>query len=336
MCRQSGTYLLSVVVAVTCGCARPLPPADSRISEPQGFVHRFYSMPRIIVEDRPTAPFRVSPEERQAIEKAREEFNQARDERVSRLTDQGMSRRDSVEGMTLDCVVIWTMIILSPLCLLVVPVTYGTATLIERKRASRSQPYMPALPSEQELSAVHEKILRHVTANGIADRLRAPASGREGSRADPFPRLLITPSFVTFSPERTFLVKFLVQGQPSADVSWPQTEHVYHVGYHQNAQRLMTELTQGEARLAESISTTYGLWSYGGRQPSKPQAAAGLPGVVEQEPRLHNHGCAPSDARVGNTYQRADGSRVAIVRIVGKSPACARGARPLAVEIEAA
>ena len=355
MGRRSGTYLLSVVIAITCGCAKPFPPDDSRISESQGFAHRFSSAPRIVVDELPIASFRLSPEERQAMEKAREEFNKAREERVSQVREQRMSGRNSPGGMTFECV-ISTLIIFSPLCIFLVPAAYGTGTLVEHARASRREPYVPALPSEQELLAAHEKILSHVSATGIAYRLHTPPSDREMSSADQFPRLVITPSFVTFSGERTFVIKFLVQGQPSADVSWPQTEHIYRVGYYQDTQRLLSELSQGEARLAESISVTYGLWAYGGPerrtapraapnkaprysgyfgyyQPAKPGTAAGPPGLIEQEPPLHNHGCAPFNARVGNTYQRADGSRAAIVRILGELPACA-GARPIAVEIE--
>ncbi len=177
---RSVACLLSVFIAMTCGCAKPYPPGDSRVHEPRGFVHRFSSVPRIVVEDQPIASFRLSPEERQAMEKAREEFNKAREERVDRLTAQRMSGRNSVEGMTLDCVV-QTFIIFSPLCIVIVPVAYGTGTVIEGRRASRHEPYMPALPSQQELLAVHEKILSHVTATGIAYRLGDSPSDREGS-----------------------------------------------------------------------------------------------------------------------------------------------------------
>ena len=68
MGRPSVAYLLSAVIVMTSGCAKPLPPGHSRISEPQGFVHRFSSMPSIVVENQPAAPFRLSPEERQALE----------------------------------------------------------------------------------------------------------------------------------------------------------------------------------------------------------------------------------------------------------------------------
>jgi hypothetical protein len=192
------------------------------------------------------------------MEKAREEFNQAREERIDRVVDQRMSGRNSVGGMTLECVLV-TLIILSPLCLIIVPLAYGTGTFVEGKRASRTEPYMPALPTDQELLAVHEKISSHVSAKGIASRLGDSSSDREASAAAPFPRLVITPSLVAFTAERVFLIKFLVQGRPSAEVSWPQTEHSYQFGYDQDAQRLMSELSQAEARLAESISATYGL-----------------------------------------------------------------------------
>ena len=353
MDHRSGTCLLSAIIAMSCGCARPFPPDHSRIIEPQGLVHRFSSMPLIVVENQPTAPFRLSPEERQALEKAREKFNKAREERVSEIRERRMSGGNSPGAMAVDCVV-KTYIIFSPLCIVIVPVAYGTGTLVEHGRASRSQPYVPALPSQEELSAAHQKVLSHVTATGIAYRLGTPPSDREGDSAHQFPRLVITPSFVTFGAERSFLIKFLVQGQPSADVTWPQTEHSYQVSYYPSTERLMAELSQGEGRLAESISTTYGLWAYGGperttantvpkkaprnsasyRPISNPGAVAGLPGVVEQQPRLHNHGCAPFNARVGNTYQRADGSRVAIARLLGETSAC-EGARPIAVEFEA-
>jgi hypothetical protein len=192
------------------------------------------------------------------MEKAREEFNQAREERIDRVVDQRMSGRNSVGGMTVECVVV-TLIILSPLCLVIVPLAYGTGTFVEGRMASRTEPYMPALPSDQELLAVHEKILSHVTATGIAQRLGDPSSDGEASGAAQFPRLVITPPFVAYTAERHFLIKFLVQGRPSAEVSWPQTEHSYQFGSDQDAQRLMSELSQAEARLPESISTTYGL-----------------------------------------------------------------------------
>jgi len=54
-------------------------------------------------------------------------------------------------------------------------------------------------------------------------------------------------------------------------------------------------------------------------------------GIVEQTPKLQDHGCAPFNARAGSTYQHEDGRKVAIIRIVGESPQCP-GARPLAVE----
>jgi hypothetical protein len=278
------------------------------------------------------------------MEKAREEFNKAREERVSHHTDQRMSGRNSPGGMTVECVV-RTLIIFSPLCIFIVPLAYGTGTFVEGKRASRNEPYMPALPSEQELLAVHEKILSHVTAKGIASRLGNPSSDHEGSGAAQFPRLVITPSFVAFTSERNFLIKFFVQGHPAAESVWPQTEHSFQFGYYENPRELMSELSQAEARLAESIAITYGLPGAPERrtattatptrsQPTPTRSASHFPaGVLEQNPRLHNHGCAPFNARVGNTYQREDGSRVAIVRLVGESPACP-GARPISVEIE--
>jgi hypothetical protein len=228
------------------------------------------------------------------------------------------------------------LIIFSPLCIFLVPVAYGTGTIVEGRRASRSEPYMPALPSEQELLAVHEKILSHVTATGIAYRLGDSSSDGQGSDAAQFPRLVITPSFVAFNAERNFVIRFLVQGHPSAGVSWRQTEHSYQFGYYENTQRLMSELSQAEARLAESISITYGLPGAPERRTATNplRTASGSPaGVVEQNPWLDKPGCAPFNARVGNTYQREGGGRVAIVRLLGESPACP-GARPIAVEIE--
>jgi hypothetical protein len=158
---------------------------------------------------------------------------------------------------------------------------------------------------------------------------------------------------VTFTAERTFVIKFLVRGHPSAEVSWPQTEHGYEFGYYHARQPLLSELRLGEARLAESISATYGLWAYGAPErrtvpntapppgprysqayvPSKPGSSSAPAGVIEQEPPLAGHGCAPFNAYLGSTYYRADGSRVAIMRILGESPACT-GARPLAVEVQ--
>jgi hypothetical protein len=267
---------------MTYGCAKPYPPGESRINEPQGFAHRFSSTPRIVVEQQPIASFRISPEQRQAMENAREEFNQAREERINRVVDQRMSGRNSLGGMTLECVIV-TLIILSPLCLVIVPLAYGTGTFVEGRRASRTEPYMPALPSDQELLAVHEKILSHVSAKGIASRLGDPSSDGEASGAAQFPRLVITPAFVSFTAERNFLIKFLVQGRPSAEVSWPQTEHGYQFGYDQNAQHLMSELSQAEARLAESISTTYGLPGAPERRTATACPAA-RPIAVEIEP----------------------------------------------------
>lgn len=63
-----------------------------------------------------------------------------------------------------------------------------------------------------------------------------------------------------------------------------------------------------------------------------PIYASGLAGVIEQDPKLEGHGCAPFNARDGNTYLHETGRRVEIVQILGESPQCP-GARPLAVKL---
>jgi hypothetical protein len=57
-----------------------------------------------------------------------------------------------------------------------------------------------------------------------------------------------------------------------------------------------------------------------------------LPAVVDQDPKLNGHGCAPSNATEGSSYRLEDKRRVTVNRVLGESPSCA-GARPLAVEV---
>jgi hypothetical protein len=263
MVRRTGTCLLAVVIAMACGCAKPLPPAKSRITTAPEVFYLFSSMPRIDVEDRPSAPLNQDPQQMMALENARYEFNRAREERLREAGDRAMEGRAA--GMTFECI-IRTLVIFSPLCIAIVPGGYQLGIAMEQGRASANEPYAPALPSHRELLAVHEQIVSNVTARGIAQRLRSTSPDSAARGADQFPRLLIIPPvFVTFTAERTFEITFLARGQPSADVTWPQTEHVFHVGYDEDRQRLKSELIRGEARLADAISGTYGLWLLGDR-----------------------------------------------------------------------
>ena len=63
-----------------------------------------------------------------------------------------------------------------------------------------------------------------------------------------------------------------------------------------------------------------------------PDAPASLAGIIEQDPKMENHGCAPFNARVGNVYAQENGRKVEIAAILEESPRCT-GARPLAVRL---
>ena len=53
--------------------------------------------------------------------------------------------------------------------------------------------------------------------------------------------------------------------------------------------------------------------------------------VIEQSPKLANHGCAPRNAVVGSNYRHADGRSIAIAEVLGQSPRCT-DERPIAVK----
>lgn len=93
-----------------------------------------------------------------------------------------------------------------------------------------------------------------------------------------------------------------------------QTEHVEHTG-----------------RFAIGIDATLIFTCVepreGQRRPSRMLAL-----VVEQDPKMANHGCAISNATEGSVYTHENGRTVRIAKILGRTSGC-YGSRPMAVEL---
>jgi hypothetical protein len=260
---RSGAFMgacsLAVAFVVTAGCAaRPLPPPMSYASK-AGEVpaQGFSAMPHVITDDQPIRFVGLTSAERDAFEKGREAFEEGRQRRIESRKEARLSGRNSVGGMAFECVIA-TAIIFSPICLVVVPATYGVASTVERRRASAQEAYMPSLPSDQELSRLEAKIKQQITAQGVARRvLNSLRSDGQASGDSGFPRLRIRADSATFGPDRMITIKVVVQAEPAAGVTWPPTEHRYHLGYVGEIDRMDSGLNEAEASIAASISSTY-------------------------------------------------------------------------------
>lgn len=246
-------YLISLSVATTGGCAaRPLPPPKSYAST-SGEVpsHRFSAMPHVTTDDQPIRFVGLTSADREAFEKERAAFEKARQERIEYRANA--TRVGSEEKTVVQCM-FGMFIIFSPLCLFWVPAHHGFQSTVERGKASRAEPYLPSLPSDEELSRVEQKIKLKITAQGVARQLSRLSDSRALYDRG-FPRVLIRAESATFTPDRMITIKVVVQAEVEAGVTWPPTEHLYHLGYVENG--LDSGLNDAEASLAASISSTY-------------------------------------------------------------------------------
>jgi len=216
----------------------------------------------------------------------------------------------------------------------------------EGPRAARKEPYLPSLPSDKELSRIDSEIREHLGAAAIAKQMSSSlgAQGRAPNDGG-FPRLVIRTESATFTADRMMTISVLAEAQPAAGVVWLPTEHRYHIGYADEAS-VKRGLTEARTSIAASILWTYGLRA---NPPEGPQSApssirltpqeasgtglAGFPaGVMEQEPKVENQGCAPFNAHAGGRYRHENGRAVRVQRILGESSNCPP-ARPMAVEL---
>lgn len=56
--------------------------------------------------------------------------------------------------------------------------------------------------------------------------------------------------------------------------------------------------------------------------------------ILDQQPKVSGHGCAPFDAKVGWVYKDERARRVEITHITGESPSCTNGPWPMAVRVQ--
>jgi hypothetical protein len=241
------------------GCA-------ARVQPPRSYVAVSGEVPVIGL---PTTPYittasqvitfvALTPEGRDAAEKSRRASEEGRQTRIDGAVEGAMSGRNSVGFMAVECA-IRTLVIFSPICIVVVPAAQGIGLTVERTKASQRETYLPALPSDQELIRVEEKIKERITAQGLASAV-IKRMGSDSPRPGEieFPRLVIRTDSATFTPEGMITIKAIAQVETEAGITWRPTEHRYHLGY-AGENVLDRGLNQAEARLAENIASTYHL-----------------------------------------------------------------------------
>ena len=199
----------------------------------------------------------LSPAQREAFEKHREAFNEGRQQRVDARKKASLGTRNTPEGMIGDCV-IQSLIIFSPICIVVVPLALAMAHSVEGPKASSRESYLPSLPSDLELSRLDEKIRQRLNADSLVRRLSGAVQLDERAISDDSqPRLLIRLQSATFTPDRMIVISVVVKAEPAASVIWPPTEHRYHLGYSGDEESLVRGLAEAEANLTYSILSTY-------------------------------------------------------------------------------
>jgi hypothetical protein len=170
------------------------------------------------------------------------------------------ARKDEATGEVGKCV-LGMLIVFAPLCLVISPVIYAANRTANGAAARASIPYMDALPSDAELAQSYEAIkdrqIEAKVATRVVDGLKLPPGSNSSAT---YPRLTIRPKSATFTSEnRVINVTVVVQGQATADVTWPPTEHSYHLRYNGHSRSFHHQLADAEARIAGSIAATYGL-----------------------------------------------------------------------------
>jgi hypothetical protein len=334
---EKSVWLLIAVLVGSAGCARPLALPSSSIAQSGEMPGSgLPGVPHITADQQPITFVGLDAAEREEFEKYRKAFDEARQQRIGERKTRNLGSRNTPEAMAGECI-IKTLVIFSPLCILVVPMALGAAHAVEGPRAAKNEPYLPALPSDPELLLVGQKIREELSAVQLA-RQMANTLGAQAQAASEFPRLEVRAISAKFSTERTIAIEFIVQAHPAAGVAWQPTQHRLQLGYTGDADGLAAGLKDGRTKLAESILSTYRLADarrFGDSRVAAAPAATpvGLAGVLEQDPKAENNGCAPFNARVGNVYAHENGNRVTVRLILGESPRCP-GARPLAVKFD--
>jgi len=253
---EKSVWLLIAVLAGSAGCARPLALPSSytaRSGEMPG--SGLPGVPHIVAVQQPITFVGLDAAEREEFEKYRKAFDEARQQRISERKTRNMGPRNTPEAMAVECIV-RTLVVFSPLCLVVVPTALGVAHAVETPRAAKDEPYLPALPSDPELLLVGQKLKAELSADQLA---RQVASTLGAQATGEFPRLEVRAASAKFSTDRTIAIEVVVQAHPAAGVAWQPTQHRFQFGYEGDADRLAAGLKDGRAKLAESILSTYRL-----------------------------------------------------------------------------
>lgn len=245
---QVVAQFLIAPLLLSFGCAKPvMPPAASygeTIGAPPGA--GFSAIPQIIADERPIIFVGLTDAQREAFERYREKFDEDREQRIQQ-------RAPNAADPMVRCVFA-TLIIFSPVCLVVVP----WALRLEGRYYD--EPYMPSLPSDRELRRVEAKIKENFTAASIVRRVTSAYDQERGERQSiGYPRLGVVASSATFTPERMILLRVFVNAEPSTDVAWQPTEHRYHLSYPEDEASLVRGLAEAEASVAKGILSTYRL-----------------------------------------------------------------------------
>jgi len=338
---EISVWLLIAAIAGTAGCARPLALPSSFVTQ-SGEIpgSGLPGVPHIIVDQQPITFVGLDAAEREEFEKYRKAFDESRDQRIDERKTRNLGTRNTPGAMAVDCIV-RTLVIFSPLCILIVPTALGMAHAVETPRAAKNEPYLPALPSDPELLLVGQKIKEELSAVQLTQQL-ANTLGARAQASSEFPRLEVRAKSAKFSTDRTIAIEVVAQAHPAAGVAWQPTQHRFQLSYAGDADKFAAGLKDGRTQLAESILSTYRLVDarpfVDSRAATAPAAAftarsVSPAGVLEQDPKVKNNGCAPFNARVGNVYSHENGDRVTVTLILGESPHCP-GARPLAVAFD--
>jgi hypothetical protein len=214
-------------------------------------------MPRITADQQPITFVGLDAAEREEFEKYRKAFDEARQQRIDERKTRNLGPRNTPGAMAVECVV-RTLVVFSPLCIVVVPMALGLAHAIESPRAAKNEPYLPALPSDPELLLVGQKIKEELSADQLARQL-ANTLGAQTQATSEFPRLEVRVISAKFSTDRTIAIEAIVQAHPAAGVAWQPSQHRFQLGYTGDADRLAAGLKDGKTKLAESILSTYRL-----------------------------------------------------------------------------
>jgi hypothetical protein len=255
---EKSVWLLIAVLAGSAGCARPLALPSSFTTQsgemPGGGLP---GVPHIIVDQQPVTFVGLDAAQREEFEKYRKAFDEARQQRIDERKTRNMGPRNTPEAMAVECIV-KTLVVFSPLCLVIVPTALGVAHAVETPRAAKNEPYLPALPSDPELLLIGQKIKEELSAARLARQL-ADTLGAQAQATGEFPRLEVRATSAKFSTDRTIAIEVVVQAHPAAGVAWQPTQHRLQLSYAGDADMFAAGLKDGRTQLAESILSTYKL-----------------------------------------------------------------------------